>query len=162
MSNKTFLVGIILLISILISWHLPFFFDSHQKSTTKASQVIPNKSKVQKTIIMKNNIKLAMIRYKHWSGTYEPTTFIITVNAQEIKPHTEQNVTITNNQLDVRLDYAFLSGIRKGAKTVSFTVHTNKPTLNLSFSWHDKWQIIIENATPYQEKKESFNNAYFA
>ncbi len=163
MNSKVFFIGASLLIGVFISWQLKFFLGSryqqvNEKQTTKATQ--PEAVKTQKIVTIKNNIEPAMLHYKHWSGTYQPTTFVITINGQEIKPETQYDITITNNQLAVRFDYAFLNGKKKGAKIVSFTVNTNKPTLNLSFSWDDKWQVIIDNATPCQVKKESFNSAY--
>lgn len=161
MNKKVFFIGASLLIGVFISWQLKFFFGSpyQQANDEQITKVVsPEAVKIQKIVTIKNNIEPAMLRYKHWSGTYKPTTFVITINGQEIKPNTQQDITITNNQLAVRFDYAFLNGKRKGAKIVSFTVNTNKPTLNLSFSWDDKWQVIIDNATPCQVKKESFNS----
>jgi len=156
MNKKIFFIGTSLLTEALASWQLRLFLGPRYQKTDKASPIMPDTSKVEKIIIIKNNIKPIMLRYKHWSGTYEPTTFIITINGQKIRPNTKQNVTISNNQLDVRFNYAFLNGKRRGAKIVSFILNTNSSTLNFSFSWHDKWQVIIENATPQKVKKESF------
>jgi len=156
MNKKIFFIGTSLLTGALISWQLRFFFGPRYQQTDKISPIVSDKSKIEKIILINNNIQPYMLRYKHWSGTYEPTTFVITINGQKIRPHTQYKITIINNQLDVRFDYAFLNGKKKGAKIVRFTLNTNRSALNLSFSWHDKWQVIIENATPYKVKKDLF------
>jgi len=158
MNKKIFFIGASLLIGVFISWQLWFFIGSpYQQMKKEDNKTIPAIVETKKTVTIKNNIEPAMLRYQHWSGTYEPTTFIITVNGQQIKPNTQHEIVITNEQLAVRFDYAFLNSKRKGAKIVYFTV--NKPTLNLSFSWTDKWQIIIDHAIPCRVEKESFNDA---
>ncbi len=65
-----------------------------------------------------------------------------------IERGSKKGVTITDNELKVRYTYEFLGGKRKGAKLVTFTVPETTDTLNLTFSWHDKWHVITDKANP--------------
>ena len=99
-----------------------------------------------------------MLKYKHWSGTYEPSTFVMHVNEKEIELGTQKSIPmIDNGIIEVRFDYAFLNGKRKGAKIVVFEVDNDIVDLNITFNWKNKWQVIIDNAKPVKEKKAKFN-----
>jgi hypothetical protein len=164
MDRRIAIVGTTLLTMVFISWQLNYFPRFQQQQDTTKSQILNTSitpfSSSQRTILVKNNIEPNMLQYTHWSGTYEPTTFIITVNGKEVKPNREQKITIIDNQFVVRVDYSFLNGKRKGAKIIRFTTNTDHPLLNLSFSWADQYQIVIDNATACAIKEEPFNEEY--
>ncbi len=117
----------------------------------------PSTPKIKKTISIKNNIEQDMLKYKHWSGTYEPSTFVIQVNEKEIEPGTQKSIPMIDGIIEVRFDYAFLNGKRKGAKIIVFEVDNDIVDLNITFNWRDKWQVLIDNAKPVEEKKAKFN-----
>jgi len=110
-----------------------------------------------RNIRIKNSIEQNMLKYEHWTGTYEPTTFALAVNNKEIKPGTQTKTQMIDGIIAVRFDYAFLNGKRKGAKIIIFEVDENTKDLNITFEWKDKWQVLIENATPVKKQKAKFN-----
>jgi len=116
---------------------------------------------VNKTITVKNNITTDMLAYKHWSGVHEPL-FVLTVNGKKIEQGKQKKISVKDNILEVRYDYSFAKDIRKGAKIISCNIEKDTKDVGISFSWNSEWQVIIENATSYQAKKESFNSAYLA
>jgi len=59
--------------------------------------------------------------------------------------------------IEVRFDYAFLNGKRKGAKIIVFEVDNGIVDLNITFNWKTKWQVLINNAKPVEKKKAKFN-----
>jgi len=113
----------------------------------------------QKNVTIQNLIEQDMLKYKHWTGTYEPTTFVLSINDKEITSGSKEMVTTVDNILSVRFDYAFLNGKRKGAKIISFEVEENVKDLNITFNWKDKWQVLIDNAIPIEKNKVKFNKA---
>jgi len=127
---------------------------------TETTQEQKNKP-VNKTITVKNNITTDMLAYKHWSGVHNPL-FTLTVNGKKIEQGKQKKISIKDNILEVRYDYLFAKGIRKGAKIISCNIEKDTKDISISFSWNSEWQIIIENSTSHQVKKESFNSTYFA
>ncbi len=101
-----------------------------------------------RTITVKNDIEPHMLTYKHWTGTYEPSTFILKVNDQVLEPGKQKTITIEDDTLNVRYDYAFLGGMRKGAKEIEFEVEKNTNQVDVSFSWDNKWRVIADHADP--------------
>lgn len=112
---------------------------------------------IPKKIRIKNSIEKNMLKYEHWTGTYEPTSFALAVNNKEITPGTQEKIQMIDGIIAVRFDYAFLNGKRKGAKIITFEVDENTKDLNITFEWKDKWQVLIENATPVKKQKAKFN-----
>lgn len=130
----------------------------HMQNTLTIPRILSSSSSGQtKKIMVQNGIEQEMLEYKHWTGTYEPTTFVLSINGKEIQPGTEERVTIQDNILNVRFDYAFLNGKRSGAKIISFEIDNNTSKLDITFEWKDKWQVFIENATPVKKEKTKFN-----
>jgi len=125
-------------------------YVSHEGDTTSTP-------KAQTNITVKNNIERNMLKYKHWSGTYEPSTFVIQVNEKKIEPGTQKSIPMIDGIIEVRFDYAFLNGKRKGAKIIVFEVDNDIVDVNITFNWKNKWQVLIDNAKPVEEKKAKFN-----
>ena len=147
------------IIALLFSRGVYYIFYPTTPQAIYASQKsdAPSTPKIKKTISIKNNIEQDMLKYKHWSGTYEPSTFVIHVNEKEIEPGTQKSIPMIDGIIEVRFDYAFLNGKRKGAKIIVFEVNNDIVDLNITFNWRDKWQVLIDNAKPVEEKKAKFN-----
>ena len=136
------------------------FLNNNQITVTK--DIMHQESSVlaeKKNVTIRNLIEQDMLKYKHWTGTYEPTTFVLSINDKEITSGSKEMVTIVDNILSVRFDYAFLNGKRKDAKIISFEVEENVKDLNITFNWKDKWQVLIDNAIPIEKNKVKFNKA---
>ena len=136
------------------------FFNNNQITVTK--DIMHQESSVlaeKKNVTIQNLIEQDMLKYKHWTGTYEPTTFVLSINDKEITSGSKEMVTIVDNILSVRFDYAFLNGKRNGAKIISFEVEENVKDLNITFNWKGKWQVLIDNAIPIEKNKVKFNKA---
>ena len=117
----------------------------------------PFKKARKKKIQVKNNITPKMIAYKHWSGTYTPNQFVMTINGKKINSGDIHTFKITDKKLTVRYDYTFMKGRRKGAKEVTFKIDEKKDLFGITFSWKDKWHIIIDNATAESIQEVTFN-----
>ena len=115
-----------------------------------------NTSPQTQTVTVKNNIKPDMLAYKHWTGTYEPSIFTVSINGQTIEQDKEYKVLASDNTLEVRYDYSFANGFKKEAKIVKFQIETNSNDLNLTFSWNDEWHVIMDHTTPLEAKKVPF------
>lgn len=104
---------------------------------------------VEKEVItITNNITPEMLNYKHWTGTYSPEKFTISVNNTKVTAGESYTFTKTNDPLVINFDYSFMNGMRKGGKKISYTMHENSTTASLSFSWSENHKVIIDNATP--------------
>jgi len=112
--------------------------------------VIPAK----KTVSVKNNIDSTDLPYKHWTGTYTPSTFVVSVNGQKIDTGGKKDVPIIDDVLEVRYDYDF--GPRKGAEVATFAVDDGARELSMTFSWKNDWRISIDKATPQHKEKAEF------
>lgn len=140
-----------------------------QNKTEKIEQVKPtspitkqNETKTAtqlQTITIKNDIEPSMLQYKHWTGTYKPSIFVITINGQTIEQGKEYQVTATDNMLEIGYNYSFMNGMRTGAKIVKFQIEKNTEPLNLTFSWDNEWRVIIDHATPLEVEKTPFTSA---
>src|SRR5579864_2163730 len=75
-------------------------------------------------IVITNAIEPSMLAYKHWTGTYTPELFTITINGSIIE--TGQTYTLIDpaTPFIVQYDYSFMNGMRKGTKKMSY--HMNK------------------------------------
>ncbi len=135
---------------------------NQQSATTKTNNQQPSKQQTTSpqtqtvTVTVKNNIKPDMLAYKHWTGKYEPEIFTISINDQTIEQDKEYKVEANNKTLEVRYDYSFANGFRKGAKVVKFQIEKNSNDLNLTFSWDDEWHVIMDHTTPLEAKKVPF------
>ncbi|MDP3889205.1 MAG: hypothetical protein Q8Q25_01525 [bacterium] len=102
----------------------------------------------QRIVTIKNEITEKMIGYKHWSGTYKPSTFVLKINDIRIDPGTEKAIAVTDDVLNVRYDYSFKNGYHTGAKKVTFELDKKTKIASVTFSWKNKWHVIIDTAIP--------------
>ena len=114
-----------------------------------------NKS-INKTVTVKNNITADMLKYKHWSGMYKPS-FILTVNGKKIEQGKQEKIPVKDNILEIRYDYSFAKGIRKGAKIISCNVDNDTKDVGISFSWNSEWHIKTDHAQPQKTKAVAFS-----
>ena len=105
----------------------------------------------QRTVTITNSIEPSMLAYKHWTGTYSPDIFTIQVNGTEIAPGNSYTLESTTTPLEIRYDYSFVNGTRKGGKIVSYTMNEKSDVATITFSWQDTWKVIVSNATPIKE-----------
>ncbi len=105
--------------------------------------------KAQRTITINNNIDDKMLSYKHWTGTYKPSKFHIFINDHEIT-NKAQISTVSNDgkTLVITYEYEFMNGYRKDKREVIFALDDDTDTIDLTFSWHDKWHILCNHAQP--------------
>jgi hypothetical protein len=129
--------------------------DTQSRNAVNTERDKPKKQK--RTVTIKNNISEEEVSYKHWTGKYKPTTFVISVNGQHIEPGQEKEVAINSDEeLKVRYDYSFANGYKTGAKEVAFDINETTKKADISFSWDDEWRIQIENGIPKSVEEASF------
>jgi len=126
--------------------------ETHCPQSSKQQTTSPQ----TQTVTVKNNIKPAMLAYKHWTGEYKPDIFTLSINGQIIEQDKEYKVLASDNTLEVRYDYSFANGFRKGAKIVKFQIEKNNNNLTLTFSWDNEWHVIMDHTTPLEAKKVPF------
>ena len=88
-----------------------------------------------------------MLKYKHWTGTYSPETFTVTVNGTEVAQGTQHTLPAETKNLDVSFSYSFMNGMRTGTKTVSYQLNENSTQANITFSWKDDKKVLVDNGT---------------
>ncbi len=103
-------------------------------------------------IVIKNAIEPTMLQYKHWTGTYSPEIFNVTINETLIATGETYAIDSTEKPILVQFDYSFMNGIRKGSKKISYQINKDCTQATLTFSWHDTFKILIDNATPIKEE----------
>ncbi len=123
-----------------------------QSRTTQKEHPKP----INKTITVKNNITTDMLTYKHWTGTHEPF-FILTVNGKKIEQGKQEKVTVKDNNLEIRYDYSFANGFRKGAQIISCCIEKDAKDVDITFSWNDEWHIKTKQAQPQKVEKNTFS-----
>jgi hypothetical protein len=103
------------------------------------------KAVADKSITITNAIKPSMLEYKHWTGTYKPEVFTITINNTEVAQGEQHVLPAETKNVDVQFSYSFMNGMRKGTKTVSYQLHENITQADITFSWKDDWQVLVDN-----------------
>ena len=100
-----------------------------------------------------NAIEPAMLAYKHWTGTYSPEIFTVSINDTQVAVGETYTLDSSSDvPLVVQFDYSFMNGIRKGSKKIFYQINKECTQANLTFSWLDTWKVIIDNATPLKEE----------
>ncbi len=122
-----------------------------------AGQENTKKSKLNQEITIHNNITPIMLKYKHWTGTYNPT-FTICVNNTKIEQGQTVTLPKTDKLLVIRYDYSFANGYKKGTHEVTCIVANNAKNVHITFDWTDANRIILENGTVLEDKKVNFTN----
>ncbi|MCK5633076.1 hypothetical protein KAH94_04955 [bacterium] len=107
----------------------------------------------KRTITVKNSITKKMKQYKKF-GTHTPSRFTIKANNELIEQEKESKITLINNKLDVRYDYAFGSR-RSGAKVVTYDIPKKMNSITITFNWKTEWRILIDGAKPLSVKEIS-------
>lgn len=115
-----------------------------------------------KEIALHDELTKTSLGYKHWSGRYYPSKFILklndvtvlTFNGKEIT-HVKDNISINPDKpLKAHFDFEFLGGRRHGWKEVMYQVDKNATSLNIDFDWKDPqdYQIILSPAKALSKK----------
>ena len=104
-------------------------------------------AKVAQPIIITNAIDADMLKYKHWTGTYSPEIFTITINGTEVAQGAQHTLPAETKNLDVSFSYSFMNGMRTGTKTVSYQLNENSTQANITFSWKDDKKVFVDNGT---------------
>ncbi len=107
----------------------------------------------QSSIAITNAIEPSMLAYKHWTGTYSPDKFTLTINGVEVAQGANCTITTTKEPLEISYSYSFMNGMRTGAKTVSYQLNENIAHARITFSWKDNWKVIVDNGTPISQKE---------
>ena len=130
-----------------------------KKNITKKTRqdVIQEKKASNKKITVKNNITTEMLTYKHWTGAYKPL-FSLTVNGKKIEQGKEQEVPIKDDMIEIRYDYSFANGFKKGAKIIHCSIEKEVKNVDIFFSWDTKWHIKTEQAQPQKIETAAFSS----
>lgn len=123
------------------------FQEIHGPSASFTSYFAEATKDKQNPITITNNIKPDMLTYKHWTGKYNPDSFKIFVNDAEIAQGASVDVPAATKTVDVKFDYSFVNGKRAGSKTVAYKLNDDITQANITFSWDNDNQIIIDNGT---------------
>ena len=107
----------------------------------------------QASIIITNAIQPSMLAYKHWTGTYNPDKFTITVNDIEVAQGAQHTLSATTDPIDIRFDYSFVNGKRTGSHVISYQLDENIAQANITFSWNDEWKVIVDNGKPVKHEE---------
>jgi len=125
---------------------------SNAPITDKISASALDQEEAPAPITITNAIEPSMLAYKHWTGTYSPDKFIITINGIEVAQGA--NVTIkSSDPLEISYNYSFMNGMRSGAKKVSYQLNENSTHAQITFSWKDNWKILVDNGTPVKQEE---------
>jgi hypothetical protein len=112
-----------------------------------------NESDNTRSIIITNAIQPSMLAYKHWTGTYNPDKFTISVNGAEVAQGAQHTLSATTDPVDIRFDYSFVNGKRTGSHVISYQLDENIAQANITFSWNDEWKIIVDNGKPVKHEE---------
>ena len=117
-----------------------------------ASATQQESSTEQSSITITNAIESSMLAYKHWTGTYSPEKFTITIDGTIIAQGEHYKFPVSQSTVQIRYDYSFMNGMRTGAKIVSYQLHENITATELTFSWKESCKVLLESATLIKEE----------
>lgn len=133
-------------------------------SKTDVSQEVGSGSK---HLVIENKCVKKNFGYKHWTGTYYPSKFVLkfdnkvvlTFNGKEFQQPITKIAVNKDRILKARFDWEFLGGRRSGWKEIEFKINENADKLDLHFDWKseqkdskdDPWQLSIKQATPIKQ-----------
>jgi hypothetical protein len=106
------------------------------------------KNQAPRTIKITNSIEDRQLAYNYCFVSYSPTSFNVQVNGKTIDPTKSEMISISDNKITVRYDYAFLGGKRKGCKEIEFEIDPGATDLSMNFSWNKESRIVIDKAKP--------------
>lgn len=142
--------------------NIPILAEVEPKTAFSDKEISLEKQSKQnnssRTITIKNGIDDTDLAYQHWTGSYSPKKFTVSINGVEIDQQGSVPITIINNELIVSYSYDFGYNIKKarGAYQVTFAVEKDATDLLLTFSWHNDWHVILDKATPQEEETIDF------
>lgn len=111
-------------------------------------------------ISITNNITKEMLTYKHWSGSYAPSIFAITIGGDRLlNNETVQVQATTQNTITIRYDYSFANGYKTGSREIEFIISPEKTQYALTFSWGSPTHLILENAAIKEATVVAFNKS---
>jgi hypothetical protein len=145
------------IVLLICATEIDIVTDLDPTDTTKQTVISDKKNQEQliqeitPTIVITNNIDNAMLGYKHWTGTYTPDVFTVSINDTEVSSGQSYTVNNTNDPIKVTCHYSFMNGMRSGDKTVFYRLDKEYSTANLTFSWLEPHKILIDNASLLQE-----------
>ncbi len=98
-------------------------------------------------VTLSNNIDPTMLKYKHWTGSYSPDSFNLSINGTIIAPGETYTFSNITEPFSISFDYSFMNGMRTGTKSFSYTINENSTNIGLTFSWLEPNKVILDNAT---------------
>ena len=147
------------------------------KDTAKPAEKLSKtkKDKTQggmKTLPVEDNFRIkerkrpGTLGYKHWTGWYYPTKFILTINdapvitfnGHEFTRPTKELTFDSSKPLKAHFVWEFLNGKRAGWRTTEFELNPDVKSIFIGFDWKDEWQVIIDQATPIPESDQESDN----
>jgi len=100
--------------------------------------------------------------YKHWSGRYYPSKFVLKFNDEVVLTFDGKEITHVKDKISINpdkplkahFDFEFLGGRRLGWKEVMYQIDKNANSVNIDFDWKDPqdYQIILSPAKPLSTK----------
>jgi len=128
-----------------------FTADDTMVETVPSAEIIVANTSVDMpegtAITITNAIEPSMLEYKHWTGTYSPETFTIAIDGTEVAQGSQHTLPAETKAVDILFNYSFMNGMRKGTKTVTYELHENSTQAQITFSWKDDWQVLVDNGT---------------
>jgi hypothetical protein len=112
-----------------------------------STQTIQAEESQPQEITITNAIKPSMLSYKHWTGTYNPDVFTVLVNDTEVAQNAVLKIPAETKTVNLTFNYSFVNGMRKGSKTVSYTLNEKVTQANITFSWTSDNKIVLDNGT---------------
>jgi hypothetical protein len=130
------------------------------KGTTKIVQLLQKQAQkaTTQTYIIKNSITPEMLTYKHWSGSYKPSIFAISIQGAYVKLGETHAVSVNSEKsIKIRYDYSFMNGYKTGSREIEFIPLSEHNILELTFSWNEPTHIILQNARTVGQTVLPFN-----
>lgn len=115
---------------------------------------------------VKEHKRPGTLGYKHWTGWYYPTKFILTINDIPVitfngKEFTRPNKELTfdpSKPLKAHFVWEFLHGRKAGWRSTEFQLNPDAQSIFIGFDWKDQWQVIIDQAAPIAQSDKSSDN----
>jgi|GEM_PF-2280504 len=133
----------------------PIYEPSIQHTSSPQNHNLDN-SKNSRTVTVQNNITKSMLTYSHWTGRYKPTTFAISINGKPLEQEQSHTIPMRNNRITIFYRYSFMNGYRTGARNITFVVDPDVNSLSLTFSWKNKWHVLLDHASPEKAEEVPF------
>lgn len=158
----------------------PIAQEKPNKKNQSSVKIAPQKSEAKneeakstmKTLPIEDNFKVKQhkipgtLGYKHWTGWYYPTKFILTINESPVivfdgKEFTRPTKELTfdaSQPLKAHFVWEFLHGRKAGWRSTDFQLSPDAQSIFIGFDWKDPWQVIIDQAAPIAQSDKSSDN----